>query len=100
MRILQTVAATTALALCLATPAQAQRLAKPSGGQKLQEQTMTDVPRCTRKLGTISVVDGDDPRPWTQYSLAPPQKLLKVLVQRSGCFNLVDRGSGLQAAER
>lgn len=92
--------ALTALALCVTGPAQAQRLAKPSGGQKLQEQTMTDVPRCTRKLGTISVVDGDDPRPWTQYSLAPPQKLLKVLIQRSGCFNLVDRGSGLQAAER
>ncbi|MCW4460137.1 SH3 domain-containing protein [Sphingomonas sp. BT-65] len=92
--------ALTALALCVAGSAHAQRLAKPSGGQKLQEATMTDVPRCTRKLGTISVVDGDDPRPWTQYSLAPPQKLLKVLVQRSGCFNLVDRGSGLQAAER
>ncbi|WP_343519569.1 CsgG/HfaB family protein [Sphingomonas sp.] len=92
--------ALTALVLCVAGSAQAQRLAKPSGGQKLQEATMNDVPRCTRKLGTLSVVDGDDPRPWTQYSLAPPQKLLKVLVQRSGCFNLVDRGSGLQAAER
>lgn len=92
--------ALTALALCAAGSAEAQRLAKPSSGQKLQEATANDVPRCTRKLGTISVVDGDDPRPWTQYSLAPPQKLLKVLVQRSGCFNLVDRGSGLQAAER
>ncbi len=100
MRIVRSLVATTALALCLAPPAQAQRLAKQSGGQKLQEQTMQDVPRCTRKLGTISVVDGDDPRPWTQYSLAPPQKLMKVLIQRSGCFNLVDRGSGLQAAER
>lgn len=100
MRFDRTLVATAALALCLTGPVQAQRLAKPSGGQKLQEQTMTDVPRCFRKLGTISVVDGDDPRPWTQYSLAPPQKLLKVLIQRSGCFNLVDRGSGLQAAER
>lgn len=100
MRIVRSLVATTALALCLAPSAQAQRLAKQSGGQKLQEQTMQDVPRCTRKLGTISVVDGDDPRPWTQYSLAPPQKLMKVLIQRSGCFNLVDRGSGLQAAER
>ena len=100
MLIVRSLVATTALALCLATPAQAQRLAKPSGGQKLQEQTIQDVPRCFRKLGTISVVDGDDPRPWTQYSLAPPQKLMKVLIQRSGCFNLVDRGSGLQAAER
>ncbi len=100
MRIVRSIAAATALALCLSGPVQAQRLAKPSSGQRLQEKTMTDVPTCTRKLGTLSIVDGDDPRGWTQYSLAPPQKLLKVMVQRSGCFNLVDRGSGLQAAER
>lgn len=87
-------------AMLVAMPAAAQRLARPSGTQKTQEATMNDVPHCTRKLGTISVVDGDDPSGWTQYSLAPPQKLLKVLIQRSGCFNLVDRGSGLQAAQR
>ena len=61
---------------------------------------MNDVPRCVRKLGTVSVMDGDDPSGWTQFQLAGPQKLLKVLVQRSGCFNLVDRGSGLSAAQR
>lgn len=95
-------AAMAVLAMCLSggqSLAQS-KMAKPSSGQKLQQQQMNDVPRCTRKLGTLSIVDGDDPRAWTQYSLAPPQKLLKVLVQRSGCFNLVDRGSGLQAAER
>jgi curli biogenesis system outer membrane secretion channel CsgG len=73
--------------------------AKPSKVQKLQEQMVTDVPRCSRKLGTISIADGDDPYGWTQFSLAPPAKLLKVLVQRSGCFNLVDRGAGLNAAQ-
>lgn len=64
----------------------------------MQQQAQADVPRCTRKLGTLSIVDGDDSSGWTQNSLAPPQKLLRVLVQRSGCFNLVDRGSGLNAA--
>ena len=78
----------------------APRLAKPSSGQQLQQSTMNDVPRCTRKLGTVSVADGDDPSGWTQFSLAPPSKLLKVMIQRSGCFNLVDRGTGLNAAER
>ena len=87
-----------ALAL-MPVEAGAQRLAKPSGTQRLQEATMNDVPRYSRKHGTISIVDGDDSRGWTQYNLAPPQKLLKVLVARSGCFNLVDRGSGLQAAQ-
>ncbi len=80
--------------------AAAPQLARASSGQQLQQQTMSDVPHCARKLGTISIVDGDDPSGWTQYSLAPPQKLLKVMVARSGCFNLVDRGSGLQAAEK
>ncbi len=83
-----------------ATPAAAQRLARPSGTQQLQQATMNDVPRCARKLGTVSVMDGDDPSGWTQFQLAGPQKLLKVLIQRSGCFNLVDRGSGLSAAQR
>ena len=93
-------AATAIVFALVSAQAQAQRLAKPSGTQKLQEATMNDVPRCATKHGTISIVDGDDPSGWTQYSLAPPQKLLKVLVQRSGCFNIVDRGSGLQAAQR
>jgi len=89
-----------ALAMLALTPldASAQRLAKPSSGQRLQEATANDVPRCLRKLGTVSIRDGDDPLPWTQNSLAPPSKLLKVLIQRSGCFNLVDRGAGLNAA--
>lgn len=77
-------------ALAMASPAAAQRLAKPSGTQRLQDATMNDVPRCVRKLGTVSVMDGDDPSGWTQFQLAGPQKLLKVLIQRSGCFNLVD----------
>ena len=74
--------------------------AKPSNAEKLQRQAMNDAPHCTRNLGTISIADGDDPRGWTQFSLAPPSKLLKVIVQRSGCFKLVDRGTGLNAAER
>jgi curli biogenesis system outer membrane secretion channel CsgG len=74
--------------------------AKPSEAQKDQQNAVNDVPRCARKLGTISIMDGDDPSGWTQFQLAPPQKLLKVMVQRSGCFNLVDRGGGLDAAQR
>ncbi|MFT3967736.1 MAG: CsgG/HfaB family protein [Sphingobium sp.] len=92
------IAATTSLAL--AQPVLAQRQAKPSGTQRTQEAMMNDVPRCSRKLGTVSVMDGDDPSGWTQFQLTGPQKLIKVLVQRSGCFNLVDRGSGLSAAQR
>jgi hypothetical protein len=88
------------IATTVAVPAVAQKQAKPSGTQKLQDQAMTDVPHCARKLGTVSIMDGDDPYGWTQFQLAPPAKLLKVLVSRSGCFNIVDRRSGLSAAEK
>lgn len=66
----------------------------------MQTQASAEVPRCSRKLGTLSIVDGDDSYGWTQFNLASPQKVLRAIVQRSGCFNLVDRGAGLSAAER
>lgn len=90
-----------ALVLMVAAPLNAQRppkQAKASKGQQLQQAAMNDVPRCTTKHGTVSIVDGQDSSGWTQNSLAPPARLLRVLVQRSGCFNIVDRGAGLDAA--
>lgn len=92
--------AAVALMALPAAPLAAQKLAKPSSGQRLQQATANDVPHCARKLGTLSIRDGDDARPWMQNNLAPPAKLLRVLVQRSGCFNLVDRGAGLNAAQQ
>jgi hypothetical protein len=93
------IAALAGVGLVVSGVADAQKLARESSGQKLQTKLSAEVPHCTRKLGTLSIADGDDPHWWTQYSLAPPSKLLKVLVQRSGCFNLVDRGTGLNAAQ-
>ena len=75
-----------------------ERDAGPSNAQRMQQAAVNDVPHCLRKLGTVSIANGDDPRGWTQYNLAPPEKLLRVIVQRSGCFNIVDRGAGLNAA--
>jgi curli biogenesis system outer membrane secretion channel CsgG len=98
MKTISLLAAGVALAISGMSPAVAQKQAKASKGQRMQTAAMQDVPRCTRKLGTLSIIDGDDPSGWTQHQLAPPAKLLKVLVQRSGCFNLVDRGAGLSAA--
>lgn len=92
------VAAATALSMLAPTTVLAQ--AKASKGQQMQNQASSEVPHCTRKLGTLSIVDGDDSSGWTQYNLASPQKVLRAIVQRSGCFNLVDRGAGLGAAEK
>jgi len=82
------------------TAVTAQDDRRPSRVQRDQDRKAAQIPRCTRSLGTLSIVDGDEDAGWKQRNLAPPQKLLKVIVQRSGCFTLVDRGAGLNAAER
>jgi hypothetical protein len=96
-RLARTLLAVSALAAAAPVTAIAAP-AKPTNAQKMQDQAMTEIPHCVRKLGTLSITNGDDPRGWNQYNLAPPEKLLRVVVQRSGCFNLVDRGAGLNAA--
>jgi hypothetical protein len=90
---------TAGLTLSILAPSAALAQAKPSNAQKLQTQTVAEIPHCARKLGTLSIMDGDDTRGWMQYNLASPQKLLKAMVQKSGCFNLVDRVAGLNAAQ-
>jgi curli biogenesis system outer membrane secretion channel CsgG len=58
------------------------------------------VPRCTRNLGSISIQDGDTHQGWRGMNLQPPAGLLRVVVQQSGCFTVVERGRGLDAALR
>jgi curli biogenesis system outer membrane secretion channel CsgG len=76
----------------------AQAQGKRSKVQQTQDRMVSEIPHCYKNLGTISITDGDDPYGWRQFNLAPPQKLLKVMVQKSGCFRLVDRGAGMNAA--
>ncbi len=77
----------------------AQPAAAQSRVQREQDSAMAQIPRCAQSLGTLSIVDGQADT-WSQHRLAPPQTLLRVVVQRSGCFNLVDRGAGMNAAQR
>ncbi len=103
-RSLAALAATTALAALIATPAAAQRGRdgyndRPTQAQRDQNAASAQVPRCARNLGTLSIVNGENDG-WIQFGLQPPARLLRVLVQRSGCFTVVDRGAGMDAAMR
>ena len=97
--ISRVLAAGVAVSALMAAPAVFAQ-AKASKVQQTQDKMLSEIPKCSQKLGTISIVDGDDASGWTQNSLAPPQKLLKVIVQKSGCFSLVDRGAGMNAAAK
>lgn len=90
-----------ALALTLvgaaAVPANAQ--ARRSGAQRTQDQQIAQIPRCARSLGTVTIADGQADI-FRELQLSPPQSLLRVVIQRSGCFTLVDRGAGMSVAQR
>jgi len=99
MRAVSTTAAAVLLTLTTAFPADAQSGRDRTRVQQAQDAQVAAIPRCSRSLGSVSIVDGQ-PEMFRQLQLQPPQTLLRVVVQRSGCFTLVDRGAGMSAAMR
>jgi len=64
-----------------ATPAQAQ-------------DTSSKVEKCERSLGTIAVSEnqGASSTQLQSYGLGSPVSLLRIMIQQSGCFTVVERG--------
>lgn len=86
-----------AVTAVLAAPAQAQR----QSAQDQRKQKTAEIPTCAKPLGTISVLEPEDATDWwSGQQLPAPSKLIKVFVSKSRCFTLVDRGAGLDAAQR
>ena len=88
------VAALSLASTCLVTPVFAQTSIREKTDQKQAE-----IPTCTHKLGALAV---NQPQTnwWTALGVESPEALLKVFVQKSGCFTLVDRGAGFQMAQQ
>ena len=78
-------------------PAQAQR----KSAQEQRKEQVAQIPTCAKPLGSISVIEPEDATNWwTGQQLPAPSKLIKVFVNKSRCFTLVDRGAGLDAGMR
>ncbi|HYD74338.1 MAG TPA: CsgG/HfaB family protein, partial [Candidatus Binatia bacterium] len=88
------------LAIVAAAAASITNVDVASAQPRASASQTPQVPRCTRNLGTISIQDGDTHRGWAGMNLQPPAGLLRVVVQQSGCFTVVERGRGLDAAMR
>ena len=85
---------TTALA---AAPASAQTSnTRASSGRNMQMNAMSEIPVCTRRLGTIAIVEPDN-QWWRELNLGSPEAILKIFIQRSGCFGIVNRGRSMQS---
>ena len=84
-------------AAMIAVPASAQTSnTKASSGRNMQLNAMSEIPVCTRRLGTIAIVEPDN-QWWRELNLGSPEAILKIFVQRSGCFGLVNRGRSMQS---
>jgi curli biogenesis system outer membrane secretion channel CsgG len=90
-KILALVGAATAL-VTMASAAGAAPAA--SSGRQAQAKGTTEIPVCTKRLGTIAIVEPDN-QWWRELNLGSPEAIIKVFVQKSGCFGLVNRGRSL-----
>jgi curli biogenesis system outer membrane secretion channel CsgG len=91
------VLSTVALAAMIsAVPAEAQKQTAPSSGRKDQAQGMAEIPVCTHKIGTLAIVEPEN-QWWRELNLGSPEAILRVFVQKSGCFTMVNRGRSLQS---
>lgn len=84
-----------ALAVTLSSPSAIA--ADKSSARQQQEQGTQDIPRCTKNLGTVGIIEPDN-KWWREFNLGSPEAILRVFVQRSGCFTLVNRGRSLQSS--
>ncbi|MES2493752.1 MAG: CsgG/HfaB family protein [Pseudomonadota bacterium] len=84
-----------ATCLLMATiPAQAAD--KGSSAHQAEQKGIQQIPRCSRNLGTVAIVEPDT-QWWRELNLGSPEAILKVFIQQSGCFKLVNRGRAMQS---
>jgi curli biogenesis system outer membrane secretion channel CsgG len=91
------------LTLCIgAALALACTAAVPANADSIHDKTQkkeAQIPVCAKKLGTLAVYEPEN-RWWVDLKLESPEALLKIFVQKSRCFTLVDRGKGFAVAQQ
>lgn len=87
-------------AALVSSPAEASFKKKGTAAQEQRKQATAEIPVCAKPIGSISVIEPEDSTHWwTGQQLPAPSKLIKVFVNRSRCFTLVDRGVGMAAGQ-
>lgn len=71
---------------------------KTATAQEEKTKKEAEIPVCTKKYGTLAIVEPET-QWWRAYELGSPETVIKVFVNKSQCFTLVDRGTGMQAAQ-
>lgn len=69
---------------------------KASQSRNMQLNAQSEIPVCTRRLGTLAIVEPEN-QWWRQLNLGSPEAILKIFVAKSGCFTMVNRGRSMQS---
>jgi hypothetical protein len=101
--------AASVLALAMATTVHAQGITdmkKGEGGSAVQgsagpsgaQNAASDLERCDKPMATIAVVEPQAHviAHLARYKLASPSGLIRLMIQQSNCFLVVERGVGMQ----
>jgi curli biogenesis system outer membrane secretion channel CsgG len=92
-----TFAAASAAVLLSSAPAWAQTSnTGASESRKMQTNATQQIPQCARPLGVLAIVEPEN-QWWREYSLGSPEAVIKVFVQQSRCFTIVNRGRSMQS---
>ena len=95
-------------ALALVSTAHGQGLTdmkKGEGGSQIQgsagpsgSQGATDLEHCDKPYGAMAVVEPQDHviRGLARYQLGSPVSLIRLMIQQSSCFIVVERGAGMR----
>ena len=94
-------AVTLVVALALAAPGLAQiKSTHGESAEATRAKATAELPTCARPLGTIAVSEPET-KWWGGLGLGSPEALIRVYIQKSRCFRLVNRsGAGMAAMER
>lgn len=84
------------MVLASTAPAVAKEANDRSSAKKAQDKGVSEIPVCTKRLGTIAIMEPET-KWWSELGVSSPEALIKFFVMKSGCFGLVDRGGGLAA---
>jgi len=89
------------MALAISPEASAQTMKKGKGGSEVQggsKDGTTDIEKCDAPMGTLAVVEPQDytSQALQSIGLPSPTGLIRLIVQQSNCFQLVERGMAMQ----
>ena len=70
---------------------------KGSSGRQAQVKKQMEIPKCGKRLGTLAIVEPDN-KWWREMNLGSPEAIIKLFVQESGCFGIVNRGAAAQSS--